>query len=66
HQCYVVAVNTCGSILYGHSQVIDPWGNILVQAGIEDEIIEGEIKPETVVEIRNKIPVQADIRKDLY
>ena len=66
HQCYVVAVNTCGSILYGHSQVIDPWGNILVQAGIEDEIIEGEIKPETVVEIRNKIPVQADIRRDLY
>ena len=35
NQCFVVAVNQCGSYLdnrrhnYGHSMVIDPWGRVL-------------------------------------
>ena len=40
NQCFVVATNSCGetggTVFAGHSMIIDPWGQVIVEAG-EDE-----------------------------
>ncbi len=59
--CYVIAPCQNGSHgkanTYGHSLIIDPWGEILAEGHGEDEdIIIAEIDPAKVDEARGKIP----------
>ncbi|AHV95415.1 carbon-nitrogen family hydrolase [Paenibacillus sabinae] len=70
NQCYVVACNRAGSdpanVFAGHSMIIDPWGEILCEAGEGEEIITGELDLSKVREARRQIPVFADRRPELY
>ena len=46
-----------GRETFGHSMIIDPWGNVLAVAGAEgEEIIYADIEPSAVSEARGKIP----------
>lgn len=70
NQCYVVACNRAGSdpthTFAGHSMIIDPWGEILCEAGEEEAILTGDIDLHKVREIRAQIPIFADRRPELY
>ncbi|HBI05283.1 MAG TPA: carbon-nitrogen hydrolase, partial [Paenibacillaceae bacterium] len=70
NQMYVVACNRVGisgkTEFCGHSMVIDPWGEILVEGGEEEAILIAEIDLTLIEEVRGKIPVFADRRPDLY
>lgn len=70
NQCYVVACNRAGSdpnnIFAGHSMVIDPWGEIVAQAGEEVASLIADIDLQKISEVRKGIPVFADRRPDLY
>lgn len=70
NQCYVVACNRVGSdpnnIFGGHSLIIDPWGNIIAEAGEHEEMLTGSIELALVKEIRSQIPIFADRRPELY
>ncbi|ANC76600.1 hydrolase [Fictibacillus phosphorivorans] len=71
NQCYVVACNRVGSdpknTFAGQSLIIDPWGDIIAEGSVHDEeIITAEILPELVDEVRVKVPVFNDRRRDLY
>jgi omega-amidase len=70
NQAYVVAVNRTGSdvnnIFAGHSLIIDPWGNIISEAGEGNELLTGNLDFNKVTEARNKIPVFEDRRPDFY
>jgi omega-amidase len=70
NQMYVVAVNRVGegggNQFFGHSMVIDPWGNILVEGGEEEEILTVEIDLDEVDHVRKKIPVFEDRRPQFY
>lgn len=70
NQMYVIACNRMGtsgtSEFFGHSMVIDPWGEIVAEAGEEDTILYGEIDLETVEKVRNTIPIFADRRPQFY
>ncbi|YCI75015.1 carbon-nitrogen family hydrolase [Bacillus sp. R1-10] len=70
NQAYVVAVNRTGSdvnnIFAGHSLIIDPWGNIISEAGEGNELLTGTLDFNKVTEARNKIPVFEDRRPDFY
>ncbi|WP_188495923.1 carbon-nitrogen family hydrolase [Pullulanibacillus pueri] len=70
NQAFVVACNRVGSdpknAFGGHSMVIDPWGDILAEAGDQEEILFATIDPERVKEIRQTIPIYEDRRPDLY
>ncbi len=70
NQMFVVACNRVGvegkATFFGHSMVIDPWGEILGELGEEEGLLSVEIDPPQVETIRKKIPVFADRRPELY
>lgn len=68
NQAYVIGVNRCGSdpkLSYpGRTQIIDPSGEIIADAGEQENIISAEISLEHLTEYRAKLPFLADIRSD--
>ena len=53
-------------VTYGHSRIIDPWGTVVAEAGIEEEIIFADITSNKLEEIRRRMPLLQHMRKDLY
>ena len=45
-----------GRETFGHSLVVDPWGKIIAEGGIEPGVIMAEIDPAAVVAARSKVP----------
>jgi predicted amidohydrolase len=70
NQMYIVACNRIGSSknsdFFGHSCIIDPWGEIMVEAGEDEILLTAEINLQKVIQARTKIPVFADRRPELY
>jgi len=59
--CYVIAPAQCGSHpknrqTYGHSLIIDPWGNIIAEAGTEPCVVMADINPQQVTKVREQLP----------
>jgi predicted amidohydrolase len=65
-QAYVLACNTVGEQdgvrLGGHSMVVDPWGEVVVEAGEGEETVTAAIDPATVRSTREQFPVLRDRR----
>lgn len=63
-QMFVIACNAvgeqAGTELGGHSRIIDPWGEVLVEAGTGEGITWGEIDPTRVAGVRAEFPVLQD------
>jgi len=59
-QCYVVGCNRIGKNRLGEysgeSMIVDPWGEVVAQAGTGEEIIYAEINTAKVDAVRKKIP----------
>lgn len=61
--CYVIAPAQAGTHpggreTYGHSLIVDPWGNILAEAkGDTPQVVLAEIDPARVQQVRGNIPV---------
>lgn len=70
NQCYVVACNRAGSdpnnVFAGHSIVIDPWGEIVAEAGEDTAVLIAEIELEMVNKVRKQIPIFIDRKTELY
>jgi deaminated glutathione amidase len=45
-----------GRDTYGHSLIVDPWGRIIAEAGIEPGVVMAEIDPAEVANARARIP----------
>jgi deaminated glutathione amidase len=45
-----------GRETFGHSLVIDPWGRILAEGGIEPGVVMADIKPAEVAAARGRVP----------
>ena len=61
HGCFVIAPCQYGSLVgggecFGHSLIIDPWGNVLADGGDDEGIAIAEIDMNLVTEARRKIP----------
>ena len=59
--CYVFAPAQCGDHAegrqtYGHSLIIDPWGEVLADGGEDVGFVVAEVDPALVAEARRKIP----------
>ena len=59
--CFVLAPNQCGHhcdkrFSFGHSLIVDPWGEILADGGAEPGIIYADIDLSQVAKVRNRIP----------
>jgi predicted amidohydrolase len=60
NQCFVIAPAQWGQnneriSTYGHSLVIDPWGNILADAGEGEKLISAELNLSQIDEVRNSV-----------
>jgi len=51
---------------WGHSMVVDPNAQILVEAGEKEEIVYAELKAEAIEETRKGIPIYTQRRFDVY
>ncbi|MCO5192039.1 MAG: carbon-nitrogen family hydrolase [Anaerolineae bacterium] len=70
NQLFVVACNRIGHVgdthFFGHSAVIDPWGETVLEAGDVAGLFSAEIDLDLVAAVRRKIPIFADRRPDVY
>lgn len=51
---------------YGHSLIVNPWGEIIVEADIAEEVITAELDFELLQKVRNELPLLKHRRKELY
>jgi omega-amidase len=70
NQMFVVACNRvghgAGTDFFGHSMVINPWGEVIVEGDEGEAILTAEVRIEEVDEVRKKIPIFEDRRPDFY
>ena len=66
NQSFVVACNTAGTHagvdMGGHSMVVDPWGEVLAEAGEEEQVLVADLDVDLVGRTRASFPVLADRR----
>jgi predicted amidohydrolase len=69
NQVFLIGCNQVGTQegveLAGHSVVIDPWGQVIAEAGTEEEVLTVEVDLALVAKIREEFPVLADRRLSL-
>ncbi|KMT63989.1 amidohydrolase [Catenovulum maritimum] len=61
NQCFIVAANQSGTHengreTWGHSMVVDPWGNIISQQNVQIGTLSCEINLDKITQIRHKMP----------
>src|ERR1700754_1280105 len=66
--CYVFAAaqagkHESGRETYGHSLIVDPWGEILAEAGTDTGVILAKIDPAKVATVRKTIPYLPHCRR---
>ncbi|MFU8848380.1 MAG: nitrilase-related carbon-nitrogen hydrolase [Opitutales bacterium] len=76
NQCFFIAVNQSGkehhdagvgaAHYFGHSMVVDPWGEILLELGEEEDLQILEIDLSQVTLTRSKLSALSDRRPELY
>lgn len=70
NQMFVISCNRVGisgtTSFFGHSMIIDPWGEVLAEGDESEQIIRASIPMSLVKEVRGKIPVFEDRRPALY
>ncbi len=70
NQLFVVACNRVGSAdtstYFGHSIVVDPWGEIVAEGGEDESIITATLDMTAVGAVRSKIPMYYDRRPQSY
>lgn len=67
-QVFVLGCNAvgtqAGTELGGLSRIVDPWGNVVAEAGTEEGITMCDIDPQLVDRVRHEFPVLADRLSD--
>ena len=53
-------------LAYGHSLLSDPWGRILVEASIDEEILYATIDTDLIAKTKDEFPILKHFRRDLY
>lgn len=64
--CFVVAAAQCGNGYAGHSLLVDPMGEAVVEAGDDEVVLTGEVYQERVEQVRGIVPSLQDRRAELY
>jgi omega-amidase len=70
NQFFVLAASRIGRdhthTFFGHSLIIDPFGNIIAEAGETEEIITAQLDPAILLEARKQLPLLDSRRPELY
>ncbi|KAL4656869.1 omega-amidase NIT2 [Arapaima gigas] len=71
NQVYVAAASpardeSASYVAWGHSTVVNPWGEVITKAGAEETVVYADIDLEYLAEVRQQIPISSQRRGDLY
>ena len=71
NQCFVVSSNQCGKAglgvnYVGNSMIVDPWGDIISNAGNNEGAYKVEINLNSIEQRRKDLPVFKDRKPELY
>ncbi|CAL8255402.1 unnamed protein product [Merluccius merluccius] len=71
NQLYVATASpardeTSSYIAWGHSTVVNPWGEVISSTGSEEAVVYAEIDLQYLADVRQQIPVTVQRRDDLY
>uniref|UniRef100_A0A7N6A4T9 omega-amidase n=1 Tax=Anabas testudineus TaxID=64144 RepID=A0A7N6A4T9_ANATE len=71
NQVYVATASpardeTASYVAWGHSTVVNPWGEVISKAGAEETVIYADIDLQYLADIRQQIPITTQRRDDLY
>ena len=58
--------SNAGYVAWGHSLVVDPWGDTICEAGEGEEMVVADLDLDSIATIRRKLPILAGLRHDLY
>ncbi|MDX8391084.1 MAG: carbon-nitrogen hydrolase family protein [Mariprofundaceae bacterium] len=68
NQCYVLAAGQCGTHpdgrrTWGHSMIVDPWGEVIASAGEDEAVIVADFSLNHLTTIRHQLPALKHCRK---
>ena len=71
NSCYVIAAaqvghHNSGRETFGHSLIIDPWGEVIGQRQSETGVLLAEVNSDTIQRIRKQLPSLSHRRVDLF
>lgn len=70
NQCFVAACNRVGQSkgehFCGHSMLVSPWGEVVVEAGEDEILLTATIDLNLAATVRQRIPVFQDRRPEVY
>ncbi|XP_056132173.1 omega-amidase NIT2 [Lampris incognitus] len=71
NQVYVATASpardeTASYVAWGHSTVVNPWGEVISKAGSEEAVVYADIDLQYLADVRQQIPITAQRRSDLY
>ncbi|KAM3836017.1 omega-amidase NIT2-like, partial [Diretmus argenteus] len=53
-------------VAWGHSTVVNPWGEVISKAGSEEAVVYADIDLQYLADVRQQIPITAQRRVGLY
>lgn len=70
NQCFMMACNRVGrngdTPFAGHSAMVDPWGNLIVEGGETELLLTADLDLSMVADVRQQFPSFQDRRPDVY
>ena len=71
NQCFVIAPDQCGvpsagPAWHGHSMILDPWGEVLAEAGTEVGHIVADLDLDRLAEVRRRLPALEHTRPEVF
>ena len=64
--CSVARDTAADYVAYGHSAIVDPWGEVLCEAGEGEQIVAADVDMQHLANIRARLPITKGTRGDLY
>ncbi|XP_062854049.1 omega-amidase NIT2 [Trichomycterus rosablanca] len=53
-------------VAWGHSSVVNPWGEVITKAGSEESVVYADIDLQYLADVRQQIPITMQRREDIY
>uniref|UniRef100_A0A8B9JRT4 omega-amidase n=1 Tax=Astyanax mexicanus TaxID=7994 RepID=A0A8B9JRT4_ASTMX len=71
NQVYVATASpardeTASYVAWGHSTVVNPWGEVITKAGSEESVVYADIDLQYLSDVRQQIPITTQRRNDIY
>lgn len=64
--CSIARDTSAGYVAWGHSMIVNPWGEVIAAAEEKEAIVLAEVDWSLVTKVRQELPILRGVRPDLY